>query len=362
MEGQTDMRVSTESGAANLLARYESLLAAEGTIRARDAADRLGASEAELVAARCGRGVTRLEARWSELIEAMPGLGRVMCLTRNDYAVHEKTGVFEGISLGEDRGLVVGPDIDLRLAMTRWRHAYAVVEESDHGPRRGLQLFDAYGTAVLKVYLRDDGAVAAFDALVAALRSYDQAPGDRMEAPPVPVADRPDADIDVDGLRRAWDGLDDVHAFIHMLRDFGVGRAQACRLAGAERAERLDATAFVAALEGASARDLSVMIFVPSPGVVQIHTGPVRRLKRVGDWFNVLDPGFNLHLRDGGIAEAWLVRKPTRHGIISSLEVFDDRGGQIAWMFGYRDRDQPERDAWRALLADLPRLGAKGAA
>src|SRR3546814_4658978 len=71
------------------------------------------------------------------------------------------------------------------------------------------------------------------------------------------------------------------------------------------------------------------MIFVGSPGMVQIHTGPVTTLKQVGPWFNVLDPGFNLHLRDGDITEAWVVRKPTRDGIVTALEVYDAEGRQI---------------------------------
>lgn len=62
-----------------------------------------------------------------------------------------------------------------------------------------------------------------------------------------------------------------------------------------------------------------------------------------------------------GIASAWLVRKPTRDGTISSLEIFDGAGGQIAWMFGQRDLGQPEREGWRKLLAGLPAAGAASA-
>ena len=60
----------------------------EPGLRARDLADRLGVSEAELVASRCGDGVTRLEGPWAPLIEALPALGHIMALTRNDSCVH----------------------------------------------------------------------------------------------------------------------------------------------------------------------------------------------------------------------------------------------------------------------------------
>ena len=51
-------------------------------------------------------------------------------------------------------------------------------------------------------------------------------------------------------------------------------------------------------LEGAAAAELPVMIFVGNPGCVQIHSGPVRRIEVMGPWLNVLDPRFNLHLRE----------------------------------------------------------------
>ena len=98
------------------------------------------------------------------------------------------------------------------------------------------------------------------------------------------------------------------------------------------------------------------MIFVGSPGVIQIHSGPVETLKEVGPWFNVLDPGFNLHLLTGAIASAWVVRKPTADGIVTSLEIFDDQNSQIALMFGVRKEGQPEREDWRALTESLERL------
>src|SRR3546814_14634235 len=87
--------------------------------------------------------------------------------------------------------------------------------------------------------------------------------------------------------------------------------------------------------------------------MVQIHTGPVTTLKQVGPWFNVLDPGFNLHLRDGDITEAWVVRKPTRDGIVTALEVYDAEGRQIAQMLGERHDGEKALADWRNLLETL---------
>jgi putative hemin transport protein len=73
----------------------------------------------------------------------------------------------------------------------------------------------------------------------------------------------------------------------------------------------------------------------------------------MGPWLNVLDPGFNLHLREDHIAQAWLVRKPTVDGLVCSLELFDAQGRNIAMMFGERKPGQAERCDWRTLLESL---------
>ena len=71
------------------------------------------------------------------------------------------------------------------------------------------------------------------------------------------------------------------------------------------------------------------MVFVGNRGCLQIHAGPVHRVEMVGPWLNVLDPGFNLHLREDRVTAAWVARKPSGHGDIHALELYDAerRGG-----------------------------------
>jgi len=93
------------------------------------------------------------------------------------------------------------------------------------------------------------------------------------------------------------------------------------------------------------------MCFVGNRGCLQIFCGSVHRIEMRGPWLNVLDPGFNLHLRTDLVASAWVVRKPTRlRGMITSLELFDAAGGLVCQLFGARPPGEGERTAWRALL------------
>ena len=68
-----------------------------------------------------------------------------MCLTRNDHCVHERHGRFEDVQVTGPHGLVLGPDIDLRLFLASGSYGFAVREPLKNGERLSLQFFDASG-------------------------------------------------------------------------------------------------------------------------------------------------------------------------------------------------------------------------
>ncbi|MGE0734584.1 MAG: hemin-degrading factor [Alphaproteobacteria bacterium] len=325
--------------------------------RLRDVADQLGVSEAELVDCGAEAPSRRLAPNWRELLLAMPTLGKVMVLTRNASCVHERKGRFEDVSVNPHGALVLGPDIDLRIFLNRWHFGFAVQRTlADGAVRRSLQFFDRDGLAVFKLFLTDDSDVAAYDALVA--KHLEGAPVGRLDIKAYPAGKRARADgeIDVEGLRTAWRNMKDTHEFFGMLRKFDVGRTQALRLVGGEFADRIAASGFNLMLQAAAKTGDEIMIFVGSPGCIQIHTGKVSNIKPLGPWINVLDPDLNLHLRGDRIAETWVVRKPTSDGVVTSLEIFDHAGETIALAFGKRKPGQPELARWRDLIAMLPRV------
>ena len=168
----------------SLKERWEALLKEQPRLRIRDAARLLGVGEAQLLATDCAGHVTRLEGDWSQLITKFPRLGRVMCLTRNEHAVHERYGEFRQIEFFSGMGQVVGPDIDLRLFMRAWRLGFAVTDFAPDGERLSFQFFDATGDAIHKVYLQDPVNRDAFEELVRGFRSPDQDPGQNVAKRP----------------------------------------------------------------------------------------------------------------------------------------------------------------------------------
>ena len=334
----------------------------EQKLRNRDAAAAIGVSEGEALAACVGAEAIRLLPNFVEIFEEVPQLGAVMALTRNDNVVHEKDGQYEKMSHNGHVGLALGEAIDLRIFYKQWHFGCAVVEEIRRGNeislQKSLQFYDLHGEAVHKVFLRDHSNHAAFDALVARWRDPEQLPGITVEPVPVPAIDKADDEIDGDGFRAAWSNMQDTHEFFGLLRDFGVSRTQALRLAPPHFVRQVDNSAARLILEQAAASSLPIMVFVGNRGMIQIHSGPVFNIKLMGPWLNVLDAGFNLHLREDKIVSSWVVSKPTSDGEVTSLELFDADGGTIAMLFGVRKPGQPELPAWRAAAMNLPLLQA----
>ncbi|MEM0943469.1 MAG: ChuX/HutX family heme-like substrate-binding protein [Pseudomonadota bacterium] len=326
--------------------------AADPHARARDIADKLGVSEGALVEARVGDGVTRLGARQAELIpllEALRPAGPLMTLTRNDAAVHETTGDMGEVAAHGMMGQVVGA-IDLRMFLRHWHAPYLVAEETRSGLRHSVQVFDAAGRAVIKIYATEGTDRAVWDGALAP--HLDESAREVGFMPPEPPkADAPDEEVDRAALREKWQSLEHSHDFHKMLREVGAGRQQALRLAGEDLALPVETDTLRHVLEGAAAQDVPLMCFVGNPGCIQIYSGPVHMIKPMGPWLNVLDPSFNLHLRTDRVAQAWRVRKPTSlRGTITSLELFDTAGEIICQFFGARPPGEGELPAWRSLV------------
>lgn len=332
-----------------LKSQWEAFKIENPKVRIRDAAKQLGTSEAELLATDAGTSVIRLRNEFQEILKAVEPLGKVMALTRNDHCVHERKGVYSNVSFSGPMGLAVNPDIDLRLFMWGWSSAFAV----DENGRRSLQFFAKDGEAIHKIYLTETSDAAAYETLVDEFRSEDQHASLNIVKDAAAEHEKPDAEIDIDAFRDEWLSLKDTHAFHGLLRKFGVTRTQGLRLAPDGHAVQISYESLKDILHKASDTDLKIMVFTGNKGCIQIHTGPVKKLVQAGPWFNVLDPDFNMHLREDGIASVWLVKKPTEDGIVTSIEVFNVEGEVIVQLFGKRKPGMPENEHWRIMVNEL---------
>ncbi|MEM7183560.1 MAG: ChuX/HutX family heme-like substrate-binding protein [Spirochaetota bacterium] len=319
-------------------------------VRIRDAAKALEVSELELLATGIGESVTVLKPEWPAIISGVHKLGYVMALTRNEACVHERKGEYKNASAPSSRmGLVVGEDIDLRIFYSHWAYGLAVQEEQ----KRSLQFFDKFGVAVHKIHLNDKSNVSNFEQLVKAYQAEEAIEISIEKESPDKEEELLDNEIDTEGFLQDWAKLQDTHEFFGLLGKYKVTRSQSLRIAEGKFTQKASAQVVIKMLETASQANLEIMVFVNSPGMIQIHTGAVKNILIRGEWWNVMDPEFNLHLRSDLIDSVYIVKKPTKDGEVSSIEVLDKQGNMIVQFFGKRKPGKPENVEWKDLLEKL---------
>ncbi len=360
----------SQAQAATLAERWTTLRAEQPKLGIRDAARTLRVSEAELLDTTVGATATRLkntDHAPREIMRRALDLGKVMGLTRNENGVIEVTGVASRLAEAKQgdagakdaesearqlniAGGYLGGPIDLRFHFTEWKFAYAVVQPGKDGAvSRSLQFFDGGGNAVHKLYLKDETKVPVFDKLVADFRQ----PQQEGKLVIVPAVDKkpakPDSAVDVKEFQLAWKEMTDVHQFNRIVSEFGLTREQALRLAPAGVVQKVMPQAVRTLLEQASAQQVPIMAFLGNGGVTQIYSGKINKVQEAGGFFNVLDPDFNLHLRDKAFKAGYVLQRAG----VTSVEFYDNEGELVVTFFGVRERGKPQPQGWLDLAASL---------
>ncbi|WP_454889440.1 hemin-degrading factor [Serratia quinivorans] len=333
-----------------LYARYQQAKIDNPGKYARDLAEILGVSEAELTHARVGQDTRRLQADARTLLTELEQVGVTKSITRNSYAVHEQMGRYRNQHLNGHAGLILNPrELDLRLFLNQWASAFAMSETNKRGVRHSIQFFDHQGDALHKVYTTDETDLPAWMALV---ERHLNAENPTLELQPAD-ATVSNASPDADKIDQEWRAMTDVHQFFQLLSRNKLTRQQAFSAVGNDLAYRVDNSALSQFLNAAMSLQNEIMIFVGNRGCVQIFTGQIERLMPQEGWINVFNRRFTLHLIEDAIAESWITRKPTKDGFVTSLELFAADGTQIAQLYGQRTEGQPEQTQWREQVAAL---------
>ena len=346
--------------ADQIIDRYKQAKDEKPMARTKDIAETIGISEGELVAARVGKDIVRLTDKPKDILKSIEKFGDVMALTRNEYCVHERHGIYSNSSFtihgAMKIGMFLNPDIDLRLFMNHWKYCFSLVEEGANRTLRSIQFFDKSGIAIHKIYALKDDQKKVFEEITETFKHTEQSNQISVEA----YAEEPpfakDDEVDWKDFRTSWENMQDTHEFFPLLKRFNLDRQQAFKKIGSDFAYRVDNNSSRKMLELARDRKCEIMVFVGNRGCIQIHTGPVEKLADMRNWYNVLDPTFNLHLNEEGVAWSWITKKPTADGIVTALEIFSKDGQLIATFFGKRKPGIPELDLWREIINEIPML------
>ncbi len=348
------METLFESASA-LKAAWNELKASLPQLRIRDAAKKLGVSEAELLATGIGDNVVKLNPDFANQVLEFPKLGKVMALTRNEGCVLEHKGTFQKIDLmgtaPNQIATVIGP-IEQRVFFSAWKFGFAVYNETAAGPQSSLQYFDKEGNAVLKVFLQESSDYETANQFVQVFAEETQTSQLELGKFDSPVYCTKE-ELDFQSFSQDWENMKDTHDFFGMLRKYKLNRLDAVKWIDDKWAYEVDRLSARKVLEVASSTQLPIMIFAGNKGNIQIHQGKVKTIRQMGDWLNVMDPEFNMHLNEAEVACAYVVHKNTTEGLVSALELFDKEGEMVAQFFGLRKPGIPQKPEWKALLDSL---------
>ncbi|MGO2011838.1 MAG: hemin-degrading factor [Pseudoalteromonas sp.] len=343
----------------SVLQRFSQLCEQQPNIRVADAAQQLNITEAQLIAAQTGAGVTKLDNTNIEaILKAFKKLNHVMALTRNGQVVSEISGCYEKIYCSERNNtktaIAINPGgIDLRLFISKWHSVFAVHNKEKQG---SIQFFDKYGVAVHKVFTTVQTDFAAFEQLLSKFKAQQQDTQLNVTAPAVVVDEyKPLAEIDIQGFRQGWESLQDVHQFPALLTKFAVSRTQGLEIAGEQWAQEVSPDCLTEVFETVREQQSELMIFVNNHAAVQIYSGTLTNLKQVGPWYNVLDDEFNLHVKNQLFSRAFVVKKPTDNGAttVHSIEFFDTQGSTVMTLFGRRTEGKVQANDWIELCNNI---------
>lgn len=336
----------------SLKSAWEQLNAqAEQPLRIREAAKKLGISELELLLAE-PKDVVPLKPEFEGILEQISTWGKVMALTRNEEVVHERKGVYPQPQFGPHASLFVSADIDLRLFMKSWAHAFAVTVFSRGKERKSIQFFNPQGEAIHKIYLLEESNLAAFETTVSTFRA-EELPSFVPTDAKLQRTGQPLPQERLEDFQKDWKNLKDTHDFYMLFGKYRIDRLEALNNAPEGFAQKLDNQSVRVLLNLAAERQIPIMVFVGNPGMIQIHTGTVNNIVDYKGWINVMDPEFNLHVDEAQIHASWYVKKPTEDGPVNALEVYNAKGELILSFFGARKPGKPELPEWTQLLKDL---------
>ena len=341
---------------------YQTLKAQTPMLFPTEGAAALGISEFELMLASPYSQYIGGQCR--AVLKQFERFGQLESIVRNELAVHEKTAAYHNLKLGEKMGLALNVGgLDLRFFMWQWQHMLAVTDTTrPDKPSYSIQFYDGQGAAIDKIYLREMSVenIASWQEMIAEqLQSVDANVNELVLEAQTPLNEwsyKALTDNARQQLQQGWQEMTDVHQFHGLLKKLDIDRASSYQQAPEQMTQQLDISAVEALFAQARNIECPIMIFVGNSGMVQIQTGTVKTLKRMGDWFNILDKDhndFTLHLKDKALAQVWCVKRPTKDGIVTCIEGFDRYGVSVFSVFGQRIEGKPELKEWQNIVANV---------
>ncbi|MFB6262885.1 MAG: hypothetical protein ABEL76_04560 [Bradymonadaceae bacterium] len=324
----------------------------DGTVDRAESDTAFGRWEADLEswAGRCGSDVIRMADRWDRVIAAVAGAGAEGIRVSNAVALSARSVERAGFRRRDGCLEITWPEGRFVSDLDDWGSAYLEMHGRESPSR--LCAFAASGRPLVEFLL----AAEQVERLAHHLPALEH-DCQRPHPPPVVSSSGPRvhrSTLKREALHAEWRHGHDTASIDELCRRFRIARSELFDQLDdrwTTKIRRFEIDRFVERLAGAA---VSVEVGVVASGTEIRRRAELRHLRstRKGLLFDVGDVSVAVDRRR--IDGAFVIRKPTGHGIERALEIFHDAEGRDLWMKLPADAGFHAQMTWRSCSVTDP--------
>ena len=259
---------------------WKTLQSKNNKIRIRDAAKQLGTSEASLLSTEIDDSVSFLNINnYDDFFAEILSMDRIMLLIRSESVVHEKTISTKGVKLKKNKIVDIKSNSSI-LKFNPYLFKYVFAQNKLHANKslRSFQIFDNYGDAILKIYLKGNDE-SKFDEIASEYNvDYNyELQGDRIIKRLQPEYIK----------REAIDFINKLEKKKTYQYDLGENILRKILIA-------------------VSDTKIPIQIHAIGLGTIQYHRDSINKIIDFGPWINIIDKRFNLHAIESHLTQTTL--------------------------------------------------------
>lgn len=310
-------------------------------------AEKLKISEAELFYAGKGDEIKLLNSEFEKQLNEIAKFPDLNLIVKNKACVNSIKTAFKVTNDETENSIrLKSAEMDLEIPLRVLKYGFAF----NSADEKSIQYFDKYGFSVFKIRLKKESLENETDDFIKTFENKSETFDFEIEAYPAEHQTDLTAD-ELKAFQSDWKNLDEPEEFNQILKKYNISQLNALHHAPEDYfATKIRNRKVANILEEAIVAGTKLKFSVENHKTGLTYKCASERGSWHGEWFNVFGKTAQFSLDTSKIIESFIVRKPSRSGIISSISCFDGNNAQIFEVYCNREDDEPEPNEWRALL------------
>lgn len=308
-------------------------------------ADKLKVSEAALFYSGKGDEIEFLNNDFENLLKELKRFENIKILIKNKSSVSSISGGFSVESNQDSLFLILrNPEMTLKINSENLMYGFAI----NSADEKSIRFFDRYGFSVFRIHLNQQTDADEFKTVIKKFSAEtDHFEIDSFETKQIEYPD----ETQLRGFHNDWKNLENPDEFDEILEKYKISHLQALHYAPNDFfASKIRNRMSANILEEAIGSDTKLRFVTENHNSKLSFDCTTERGSWHGEWFIVFGKESQFSLNTTKITESFIVRKPGKTGIISSLQCFDGNNELIFEVYCKRNEDEPEPNEWRAML------------